>query len=74
MNGCLWILRSGAHWENLPERYGKWQTVHRRFSKWCHAGIWDRIFEILMADPDNEYLMFDSMIVRARQQAANGKR
>ena len=39
LNGCLWVLRSGAHWRNLPERYGKWKTVHKRFSRWCHAGI-----------------------------------
>ncbi|GCE90245.1 transposase [Komagataeibacter diospyri] len=73
VNGCLWILRSGAHWKDLPERYGKWKTVHRRFSRWCHAGVWDRIFETLTADRDNQYLMFDSTIVRAHQQAANGK-
>ncbi|CUW47641.1 transposase [Novacetimonas hansenii] len=73
VNGCLWILRSGAHWKDLPERYGNWKTVHRRFSRWCHAGVWDRIFETLTADLDNQYLMFDATIVRAHQQAANGK-
>ncbi len=39
VNGCLWVLRSGAQWRDLPERYGKWETVHRRFSRWCHAGV-----------------------------------
>ncbi len=39
VNGCLWVLRSGAHWCDLPDRYGKWKTVHRRFSRWCHAGV-----------------------------------
>ncbi len=39
VNGCLWVLRSGAHWCDLPERYGKWKTVHRRFSRWCHAWV-----------------------------------
>ncbi|WP_458387133.1 IS5 family transposase [Rhizobium pisi] len=73
VNGCLWILRSGAHWRDLPERYGKWKTVHRRFSRWCHAGVWERVFEALTADRDNQYLMIDSTIVRAHQQAASGK-
>lgn len=50
VNGCLWVLRSGAHWRDLPERYGKWKTVHRRFSRWCHAGVWERVFEALIAD------------------------
>lgn len=73
VNGCLWVLRSGAHWRDLPERYGKWKTVHRRFSRWCHAGVWDRVFAALTADRDNQYLMIDSTIVRAHQQAATGK-
>ena len=73
VNGCLWVLRSGAHWRDLPERYGKWKTVHRRFSRWCHAGVWERVFEALTADRDNQYLMLDSTIVRAHQQAASGK-
>lgn len=73
VNGCLWILRSGAHWCDLPERYGKWKTVHRRFSRWCHAGVWDRVFEALTRDRDNLHLRIDSTIVRAHQQAASGK-
>ncbi|MCP3392301.1 IS5 family transposase [Bradyrhizobium sp. CCGB12] len=73
LNGCLWVLRSGAHWCDLPERYGKWKTVHRRFSRWCHAGVWERVFAALTADRDNQYLMIDSTIVRAHQQATSGK-
>ena len=73
VNGCLWVLRSGAHWCDLPERYGKWKSVHRRFSRWCHAGVWERVFESLTQDRDNQYLMIDSTIVRAHQQAASGK-
>jgi transposase len=39
LNGILWILRSGAAWRDLPERYGPWQTVYKRFVKWSEAGI-----------------------------------
>ncbi|WP_126516916.1 IS5 family transposase [Sphingobium amiense] len=73
VNGCLWVLRSGAHWCDLPERYGRWKTVHRRFSRWCDSGVWERVFEALTTDRDNQYLMIDSTIVRAHQQAASGK-
>ena len=47
--------------------------MHRRFSRWCHAGVWERVFAALTADRDNKYLMLDSTIVRAHQQAASGK-
>jgi len=69
----LWVLRPGAHWCDLPERYGNCKTVHKRFSRWCHDEVWEPVFEALTADRDNQYLMIDSTIVRAHQQAANGK-
>ena len=73
VNGCLWVLRSGAHWHDLPERYGKWKTAHKRFTRWARTGVWERVFEDLTRDRDNQYLMLDSTLVRAHQQAANGK-
>jgi len=73
VNGCLWVLRSGAHWRDLPERYGRWKTIHKRFSRWAHGGVWERVFAALTVDRDNQYLMLDSTIVRAHQQAATGK-
>ena len=73
VNGVLWVLRSGAHWHDLPPRYGKWKTVHKRFTRWAKAGVWERVFDSLITDPDNDYLMLDSSLVRAHQQAATGK-
>lgn len=73
VNGVLWVLRSGAHWCDLPERYGRWKTAHKRFSRWSKAGVWDRVFTDLIKDRDNHYLMIDSTLVRAHQQAATGK-
>jgi putative transposase len=73
VNGCLWVLRSGAHWRDLPERYGKWKTLHKRFTRWAKAGVWDEVFASLIKDRDNHYLMLDSTLVRAHQQAATGK-
>ena len=73
VNGVLWVLRSGAHWHDLPARYGKWKSLHKRFSRWAKAGVWQRVFEALIRDPRNEYLMLDTTLVRAHQQAATGK-
>jgi len=73
VNGVLWVLRSGAHWCDLPERYGRWKTAHKRFSRWSATGVWERVFADLIKDRDNQYLMIDSTLVRAHQQAATGK-
>jgi transposase len=73
VNGVLWVLRSGAHWPDLPERYGKWKSVHTRFTRWAKAGVWERVFTELIKDRDNKYLMLDSTLVRVHQQAASGK-
>jgi len=74
VNGVLWVLRSGARWSDLPERYGKFKSVHKRFTRWARAGVWERVFETLSRDRDNEYLMIDSAIVRAHAQAATGQK
>ncbi|HEV8465031.1 MAG TPA: IS5 family transposase [Pseudolabrys sp.] len=73
VNGVLWVLRSGAHWHDLPERYGKWKSVHTRFARWAKSGVWERVFNVLTKDRKNEYLMLDTTLVRAHQQAATGK-
>lgn len=73
VNGVLWVLRSGAHWHDLPPRYGKYKSVHKRFTRWAKAGVWERVFALLIKDRDNQYLMLDTTLVRAHQQAATGK-
>ena len=73
VNAVLWVLRSGAAWPDLPERYGKWKSIHTRFARWAKAGVWERVFTVLTADRRNEYLMLDTTLVRAHQQAATGK-
>ena len=74
VNGVLWVLRSGAHWRDLPERYGKWKTMlHKRFTLWAKAGVWEKVFDHLVEVPENAYIALGSTLVWAHQQAATGK-
>ena len=74
VNGVLWILRSGARWEDLPERYGKYKSVHKRLVRWARSRVWERVFAALLRDRHNRYLMLDSTIVKAHQPAATGRK
>ena len=47
LNGILWILRTGAQWSEMPDRYPPYQTCHRRFQQWRKAGVMDRLLEAL---------------------------
>jgi transposase len=51
-NGILWILRTGAPWQDLPARYGAYQTVHRRFQAWRKAGVIEAVLQGLARDLD----------------------
>ena len=74
VEGVLWIVRTGSPWRDLPEAFGDWNSVFRRFSRWSLKGVWWRIFEAMSDDPDFEYLIVDSTIVRAHQHAAGAKK
>ena len=72
VNAVLWIAKTGAPWRDLPERFGKWDTVWKRFDRWGKKGAWKRVFEALQ-DPDLEWMIIDSTVVRAHQHAAGKK-
>ncbi|HEX4113621.1 MAG TPA: IS5 family transposase [Stellaceae bacterium] len=74
VEGVLWIVRTGSPWRDLPDVFGEWNSVWRRFSRWSRKGVWWRIFEALSDDADFEYLIVDSTIVRAHQHAAGAKK
>ena len=52
LNGMLWVMRTGAPWRDMPERYGSWRTVYSRFRRWTQAGVFDRIEQQLQAEED----------------------
>jgi transposase len=50
MDGVLWILRTGAPWADLPDRYPSYSTCFRRFSRWVRDGTLRRMLEALAQD------------------------
>jgi transposase len=73
INAVFWVLRTGAPWRDLPSDYGKWGTVHQRFIRWRRSGVWERILEVLVQDPDYEWLMIDASHVKVHPHAAGAR-
>ena len=80
INGVLWVLRTGAPWRDMPERYGKWESIATRFYRWQKTGVWNQILENLKAQADKqgnidwEIHYVDGTVIRAHQHAAGGKK
>jgi transposase len=70
VEAVLWIARTGSPWRDLPEEFGLWNSVYKRFSRWSRAGVWHTVFAELAANADFEEVFIDSTIVRAHQHAA----
>jgi putative transposase len=73
VDAVLWSARAGAPWRDLPDEFGKRNSVFTRFRRWAKKGVWVRIFNALVEDPDFEHLIIDATIVRAHQHAAGAK-
>jgi transposase len=76
LEGIVWIARTGSPWRDLPERFGKWNTVWRRFARWRDAGGLKGILEALVASGagDGTIQMIDSTVIRAHQHSAGAKK
>ena len=71
-NAVVWIMRTGCPWADLPERFGKVDTVRKRFRRLAQQGVWQRLFDALQA-PELEWVMLDATVVRAHQHSAGQK-
>lgn len=70
VEGIIWVLRTGAPWRDLPERFGKWDTVYQRFRRWSRDGLFERIFEITKGDLDLRSVQVDGSYVKVHQHGA----
>ena len=73
VNAVLYVARTGIPWRDLPERFGPWNSVWRRFDRWCAKGVWPKIATVL-GEPDLEELQLDSTSVKAHQSACGSRR
>ena len=74
VEAALYRYRAGIAWRDLPERFGDPETIHTRFTRWAKSGVWEKVFNHLSDDADNEYAMIDSTIVRAHQHSAGARK
>ena len=74
INGILWRLRTGAPWRDVPQKYGNWNSIYRRFRRWCANGVWESV-AVALAETmaENGHYNIDSTSVRAHVSAAGGK-
>ena len=73
LEAVLWIVRTGSPWRNLPDEFGLWNSVFRRFRRWGVKGVFEKVFKELSADADFEYVLIDGTIVRLHQHGAGAK-
>ena len=73
LEGILWIVRTGAPWRDLPDVFGNWFTVWKRFRRWALKGVFEKVFKVLSGDPDMEYALIDGTIVKVHRHGAGAK-
>ena len=74
--GMMWMARTGAQWRHLPDEYGKWNSVFRRYRRWVETGVFEAMLEALaeLVERDRSADMIDSAIVRAHHCVVGIKR
>lgn len=70
VEAVLYRYRAGIPWRDVPERFGDYRVVHTRHSRWSKKGVWEKVFQHLAQDSDNEYQMIDSTIIRPHQHSS----
>jgi len=70
VEGILYRLRVGCPWPDLPECFGLWNTIYRRFLLWSRKGVLMRLFKSLAKDSDTEWEFIDGSYVKAHQHSA----
>jgi len=70
VEGILYRMRVGCPWRDLPDSFGRWNTIFRRFNLWSKKGIIAILFNELSKETDTEWEFLDGSIVKAHQHCA----
>ena len=77
VNACLYVLKTGVPWADLPPRFGKPNSLWKRYDRWAAAGVWERVGRALgedLACEDEGEVQLDSTSVKAHPTASTGRR
>jgi putative transposase len=73
VNAVIYVAKTGIPWMDLPERYGNWNSVWRRFRRWSANGVWTELLSVL-GTPELEELQLDSTTIKAHPVASGSRR
>ena len=74
VEAVIWQMRTGTQWRDIPEEFGKWNSVFVRFRRWAEKGIFTKIFNALSDEPDLEWVFVDGTVVKAHAKASGAKK
>lgn len=60
VEGMLYRMRVGCPWRDLPHAFGRWSKIYKRFNAWSASGKWLKVLQVLVADPDMEWVFIDA--------------
>jgi transposase len=73
VDAILFVAKTGVPWRDLPERFGKWNSIWRRYDRWCKRNVWQRLTQEL-GEPNLAELQLDSTSVKVHVAGVGGRR
>lgn len=74
VEAILWIARTGAPWRDLPESFGKWNTVYQRFRRWVKNGVVERLFTAITQQLQMHTIMIDGTYIKVHQHGTGARK